>query len=109
MIGTLEAVADRYVTRQQIDERGGNEKGAEAPGSLLVNDDRTLFDAGQAYAENTSWSVSMFKDLRTSTGAEMRFFVPVLNVPFRLIWAYNPHRDAFQPATAFRFGIGTTF
>jgi outer membrane protein assembly factor BamA len=51
----------------------------------------------------------MFKDLRTSTGAEMRFFVPVLNVPFRLIWAYNPHRDAFQPATAFRFGIGTTF
>jgi outer membrane protein insertion porin family len=68
-----------------------------------------FFDAGQAYAENTEWSLSMFKDLRTSTGAEMRFFVPVLNVPFRLIWAYNPHRDAFQPATAFRFGIGTTF
>lgn len=68
-----------------------------------------FFDAGQAYAENTDWSFSMFKDLRTSTGAEMRFFVPVLNVPFRLIWAYNPHRDAFQPATAFRFGIGTTF
>jgi outer membrane protein insertion porin family len=68
-----------------------------------------FFDAGQAYAENTDWSFSMFRDLRTSTGAEMRFFVPVLNVPFRLIWAYNPHRDAFQPATAFRFGIGTTF
>jgi len=68
-----------------------------------------FFDAGQAYAENTDWSLAMFQDLRTSTGAEMRFFVPVLNVPFRLIWAYNPHRDAFQPATAFRFGIGTTF
>ncbi len=68
-----------------------------------------FFDAGQAYAENTDWSFAMFRDLRTSTGAEMRFFVPVLNVPFRLIWAYNPHRDAFQPATAFRFGIGTTF
>ncbi|MGH9334672.1 MAG: outer membrane protein assembly factor BamA, partial [Vicinamibacteria bacterium] len=68
-----------------------------------------FFDAGQAYAENQDWSFSMFRDLRTSTGAEMRFFVPVLNVPFRLIWAYNPHRDAFQPATAFRFGIGTTF
>lgn len=67
------------------------------------------FDAGQAYAENQPWSFDMFADLRTSTGAEMRFFVPVLNVPFRLIWAYNPHRDAFQPATAFRFGIGTTF
>ncbi len=69
----------------------------------------TFFDAGQAYAENQPWSFDMLKDLRTSTGAEMRFFVPVLNVPFRLIWAYNPHRDAFQPATAFRFGIGTTF
>jgi outer membrane protein assembly factor BamA len=68
-----------------------------------------FFDAGQAYAETTDWSFSMFKELRTSTGAEMRFFVPVLNVPFRLIWAYNPHRDAWQPATAFRFGIGTTF
>jgi len=68
-----------------------------------------FFDAGQAYDERTDWSLSMFQDLRTSTGAEMRFFVPVLNVPFRLIWAYNPHRDAFQPATAFRFGIGTTF
>ena len=68
-----------------------------------------FFDAGEAYAENTSWNFSMLQDLRTSTGAEMRFFVPVLNVPFRLIWAYNPHRDAFQPATAFRFGIGTTF
>lgn len=68
-----------------------------------------FFDAGQAYAENTPWGFSMLHDLRTSTGAEMRFFVPMLNVPFRLIWAYNPHRDAFQPATAFRFGIGTTF
>jgi len=68
-----------------------------------------FFDAGQAYAENTPWSFSMFSELRTSTGAEMRFFVPMLNIPFRLIWAYNPHRDAFQPATAFRFGIGTTF
>ena len=68
-----------------------------------------FFDAGQAFLETDPWSFSMFKELRTSTGAEMRFFVPVLNVPFRLIWAYNPNRDAFQPATAFRFGIGTTF
>ena len=67
------------------------------------------FDAGQSFAENTDWSFTMLNEMSTSTGVEMRFFVPVLNVPFRLIWAYNPHRDAFQPATAFRFGIGTTF
>ncbi len=29
---------------------------------------------------------------KTSTGAEVRFFMPVLNVPFRLIFAYNPQR-----------------
>ena len=68
-----------------------------------------FFDAGNAFAENQAWSFGMIRQLRTSTGAEMRFFVPVLNVPFRLIFAYNPHRDAFQPPTAFRFGIGTTF
>ena len=51
----------------------------------------------------------MFRDLRTSTGAEMRFLVPMLNVPFRLIWAFNPHRDAVPRWSSFQFGIGTTF
>jgi outer membrane protein insertion porin family len=53
---------------------------------------------------------------KTSTGAEVRFFMPVLNVPFRLIFAYNPQRggvlnDNFLPqsAFAFRFAVGTTF
>jgi len=67
------------------------------------------FDAGQAYDETQAWSLDMFQQLQTSTGAEVRFFVPVLNVPFRLIFAYNPWREDFFPATSFRFGIGTTF
>jgi outer membrane protein assembly factor BamA len=54
---------------------------------------------------------------KTSTGAEVRFFMPVLNVPFRLIFAYNPHRDGVreqttlqpQKAFQFRFAVGTTF
>ena len=53
---------------------------------------------------------------KTSTGAEMRFFMPVLNVPFRLIFAYNPQRggvldNTLQPQKAFqfRFAVGTTF
>ena len=53
---------------------------------------------------------------RTSTGAEIRFFMPVLNVPFRLIFAYNPQRhgvldNRLQPQKAFqfRFAVGTTF
>ena len=65
-----------------------------------------FFDAGQAYLENQSFDLS---ELRTSTGVELRFIMPVLNVPFRLIYAWNPHRDPFQPASAFKFAVGTTF
>ena len=53
---------------------------------------------------------------KTSTGVELRFFMPVLNVPFRLIYAWNPQRGGvldnnFQPqkAKVFRFAVGTTF
>jgi outer membrane protein insertion porin family len=68
-----------------------------------------FFDAGQAFLDEDQLRFSMFKELVTSTGAEMRFFVPVLNVPFRLIFAYNPNPPLFQPKTAFRFGVGSTF
>lgn len=63
-------------------------------------------DAGQAYAENQPWD---FRQLRTSSGVELRVNVPMLNVPFRLIYAWNVYRDAFQPARTFKFAIGTTF
>jgi outer membrane protein assembly factor BamA len=53
---------------------------------------------------------------KTSTGVEVRFFMPVLNVPFRLIAAYNPSRrgvldNNLTPAQkfSFRFAVGTTF
>jgi outer membrane protein insertion porin family len=53
---------------------------------------------------------------KTSTGVELRFFMPVLNVPFRLIYAFNPSRtgvldNSLQPAKerVFRFAVGTTF
>ena len=53
---------------------------------------------------------------KTSEGAEVRFFMPVLNVPFRLIFAHNGSRvgvldNNFQPAKrfTFRFAVGTTF
>ncbi len=53
---------------------------------------------------------------KTSTGVELRFFMPVLNVPFRLIYAWNPQRAGVldnnlrpQKGTIFRFAVGTTF
>jgi outer membrane protein insertion porin family len=65
-----------------------------------------FYDAGQAYLEGQSIDLSQ---LRTSTGFELRFLMPVLNVPFRLIYAWNPQRDSFQPPHAFKFSVGTTF
>ena len=57
-----------------------------------------------------------WQDFKTSTGAEIRFFMPVLNVPFRLIFAYNPSRggvldNTLQPQKKFqfRFAVGSTF
>ena len=53
---------------------------------------------------------------KTSTGVEVRFFMPVLNVPFRLIFYYDPQRGGVrdnnlqpQQAYGFRFAVGSTF
>jgi outer membrane protein insertion porin family len=53
---------------------------------------------------------------KASTGAEVRFFMPVLNVPFRLIFAMNPSRGNVldnnllpEKKFKFRFAVGTTF
>ena len=45
-----------------------------------------------------------------STGAEVRFIMPVLNVPFRLIYAINPNNNPLvAERRVFRFAVGTTF
>ncbi len=63
-------------------------------------------DAGQAFKEGDR--VNLY-DLRTSSGVEARFLMPVMNVPFRLIYAWNVYRDPFQPARGFKFAVGTMF
>ncbi len=63
-------------------------------------------DAGQAFAEAVRVDL---RQLRTSTGAELRVVMPMLNVPFRLIWARNFYRDTDQPEWAVKFAVGTTF
>ncbi len=60
---------------------------------------------------------SLSTNYRYSIGAELRVQVPVVNVPFRLIFAYNPNAvTTFQPGqiylekrTNFLFSIGRTF
>jgi outer membrane protein insertion porin family len=63
-------------------------------------------DAGQAFDEKQRINL---RELRTSTGAELRVTLPVIGVPFRLIYAWNIYRDTFQPARALKFAVGTTF
>ena len=72
-----------------------------------------FYDAGQVANFGQRFATDLF---RTSTGVEVRFFMPVLNIPFRLIYAFNPQRgntlnDRFQPQESklFKFAIGTTF
>lgn len=71
------------------------------------------FESGLKFVTEEIGRASAFK---TSMGAEVRFFMPVLNVPFRLIFAYNPQRTGvldnnFQPQKefTFRFAVGSTF
>jgi outer membrane protein insertion porin family len=63
---------------------------------------------------------SKFSDIRSSLGVEFRFQIPVINVPFRLIYAYNPNaRNGVvqelpgvffdEKRNVFRFSVGRTF
>jgi outer membrane protein insertion porin family len=92
--------------------------------SLLVNAEYMIsvggpvrliffYDAGQVRDRGQDFE---FREFKTSTGAEVRFMMPVMNVPFRLIMAYNPQRSGVlnnrllpTDAFTFRFAVGTTF
>jgi outer membrane protein insertion porin family len=85
------------------------------PAPLLVDPLRTVTLTDPSVT-NTLINDGSYSAFKTSTGAEIRFFMPVLNVPFRLIFAYNPQRagvldSTLQPQKAFqfRFAVGTTF
>jgi outer membrane protein insertion porin family len=64
----------------------------------------------------TTTTIGEAAAFKTSIGAEIRFFMPVLNVPFRLIFAMNPNRYGVldnnllpEKKYKFRFAVGTTF
>jgi outer membrane protein insertion porin family len=81
---------------------------------LVAADQDPVLVAG-AY-DTTVFDKFRWDGFKTSTGAEIRFFMPVLNVPFRLIFAANPSRagvldNNLQPQKqfTFRFAVGSTF
>jgi outer membrane protein insertion porin family len=76
----------------------------------------TLAGSGSTLGRLDTRVVGQRAAFKTSTGLEIRFFMPVLNVPFRLIFAYNPSRGGVldntllpQKSFQFRFAVGSTF
>jgi outer membrane protein insertion porin family len=108
--GQVREIGQSFVWKEDINERVD-------PGLPVIFDPTSntrLIDpnAPPAFLRKIG-ETSAFK---TSTGAEIRFFMPVLNVPFRLIFAYNPQRfgvldNNLRPAKkfTFKFAVGSTF
>ncbi len=66
-----------------------------------------FYDIGNAYDFGVPIS---FKDVYSSMGLELKIFVPMLNVPFRLIFAYNPRKIREEDSNfVFRFAVGPSF
>lgn len=119
----LVARDNRLVTQDELiaAQRGG---GDINPLTLLPFGFQPVFIRGEAQT-NTVARLGQSKfakigDFHSSLGAELRVQVPVLNVPFRLIYAYNPRarQDQFiegfpfvfnEEKRVFRFSVGRTF
>ena len=91
-----------------------------SPGALIptIRTTRIRFRSTRSCrpSRRRSGEIGEMSAFKTSTGAEIRFFMPVLNVPFRLIFAANPSRGGvldnnLQPEKKwkFRFAVGSTF
>ncbi|MBV9957397.1 MAG: hypothetical protein JO360_03215, partial [Acidobacteria bacterium] len=99
-VGPVDPISGLPVGMQQVFLRG------EAQTNTLVDVGNSKF--------------AKFSDFRSSIGMELRVQVPIVNVPFRLIYAYNPNaRRGFvdgvpnfffdERKSVFRFSVGRTF
>jgi outer membrane protein insertion porin family len=112
----------RLVTTTELDN--ARTTGLFDPSTGLPFGFQQVFLRGEAQT-NTAVRVSeslfsKFGDYRASLGMEVRVQVPVINVPFRLIFAYNPRarNDQFingfpfafnEKKKVIRFSVGRTF
>ncbi len=120
---TLSLVArdGRIVSQAELEASQNNDVN---PQTLLPRGFQPVFIRGQAQTNTVvRVSQSLFANLgdyRSSLGMEVRVQVPVINVPFRLIFAYNPNARKDQVINGFpfffnekktvvRFSVGRTF
>ena len=120
-LGSLVARDNRIVSQAELDSAA---TGYVNPTTLLPRGFQPVFLRGQAQINTVvKLSESLFDritDYRSSLGMEVRVQVPVINVPFRLIFAYNPNARPNQVIDGFpfffnekkrviRFSVGRTF
>jgi len=97
-----------------LDENGDNVGGNKA---LVLNSEFIIpiagplktvlfFDAGDAYRIDQPFDL---RTLRTSAGAELRFFVPAFWVPLRFIWGFNLDPYENEDSSIFEFTLGTFY
>jgi outer membrane protein insertion porin family len=118
---SLVARDNRIVSQAELESAG---TGDVDPTTLLPRGFFPVFLRGQAQTNTVvKLSESLFdqlKDYRSSLGMEVRVQVPIINVPFRLIFAYNPNARQNQVIQGFpfffnekkrviRFSVGRTF
>lgn len=112
---------NRFVTREEFNN--AQQIGPVDPLTGLPFGFQQVFLRGEAQT-NTAVRLSQavfnkFSDIRSSIGLEFRIQLPVVNVPFRLIYAYNPNARTGlsdkvplffgEKKSVFRFSIGRTF
>jgi outer membrane protein insertion porin family len=110
--GQVRDTGENFAWKEPVIQR--NVQGVLIADSIL--DPYYLFNPINFTPRVTTEVVGEAAAFKTSIGAEIRFFMPVLNVPFRLIFAMNPSRygvldNNLQPEKKykFRFAVGTTF
>jgi outer membrane protein insertion porin family len=107
----------RFATPEEI-ESARLTQGTAFPGgynSVLLRGTGTTTDT--IFLSQSESGLKALDNYRASVGLEFRFQMPVVNVPFRLIWAYNPNARVTpsptqifrEKRTEFRFSIGRTF
>ncbi|HEU4434239.1 MAG TPA: outer membrane protein assembly factor BamA [Pyrinomonadaceae bacterium] len=118
---SLVARDNRIVSQAELEAA---QTGDINPLTLLPRGFQPVFLRGEAQTNSVvRLSQSLFDsigDYRSSLGMEVRVQVPVINVPFRLIFAYNPNARPNQIIDGFpfffnekkkviRFSVGRTF
>jgi outer membrane protein insertion porin family len=120
--GSLVARDNRLITRGEFDD--ALRLGPTDPLTGLPFGLQPVYLRGEAQTNTVvrlnESLFAKFTDIRSSLGAEVRFQIPILNVPFRLIYAYNPNARQDQvingfpfffneKKSVFRFSVGRTF